>query len=343
MPPETLVEVTGPRRILVRPDTPLSRDLKNFLVESRTVSYPILTVTGSVVARIRPGTETIEFRWQFASAEVATFYADWLKTSVDIEFAQKQLQTTRELTKAQISRYETIVERLKPLATGGDIPRKDYVTAEADLMQAKLQGQREIFDAESLLRSAQRQRLALERQLAQAGIEPAALSRAREGMVLVSANVPEAKIGLVSVGQSCQVKFFGVPGVTYSAHVEELGSVVSIERRTLRVLFDLNDPAGKLKPGMFGEIGLGNEPRDAILIPSSAVVHIDRADYVFRQETDGSQFDVTDVEVSESLGDYVEVLKGLRPGDRIAGENAVLLKPLAVQSMANYDSTGPRP
>ena len=110
--------------------------------------------------------------------------------------------------------------------------------------------------------------------------------------------------------------------------------MLSTERRTLRVLFDLNDPESLLKPGMFAEIGLGADERIATLIPTSAVVHINRADYVFRQTTDKQHYDVVEVEVSESPGEYVEVVKGVQPGDQIAGNDAVLLKPLAVRSLA---------
>lgn len=329
---DSLAQVTGPRQVFVRAGSPLARNLETVAVSSKTVSYPLLSVTGSVVARVPSGTEALESRWQFANAEVATAYADWLRTTADIEFNQKQLDTTRELSQAQIARNEAIVTRLKSLT--GSIPVKELMAAEADLVQVRLQGQKDIFAAESLLRASRRDHAALERQLAQAGIESIALTRARDGMVLVSANVPEAKIGLVKVGQTCEVRFFGLPGVVYTAHVEELGSVLSTERRTLRVLFDLNDPESLLKPGMFAEIGLGADERTATLIPTSAVVHINRADYVFRQTSDKQHYDVVEVEVSESPGEYVEVVKGVQPGDQIAGNDAILLKPLAIRSLA---------
>ncbi|MBX9788973.1 MAG: efflux RND transporter periplasmic adaptor subunit [Pirellulales bacterium] len=331
-PSDSLAQVTGPHQVYIRADTPLARNLELISVGKKTVSYPLITVTGSVVARVAPGSESLDGRWQFANGEIATAYADWLRTTADIEFNEKQLNTTRELSKAQVDRNEAIVSRLKSLT--GSIPVKELMAAEADLVQVRLQGQKDIFAAESLLRASRRDHAALERQLAQAGIEPVALSRARDGMVLVSANVPEAKIGLVKEGQGCEVRFFGLPGVVYSAHVEELGSVLSTERRTLRVLFDLDDPEGRLRPGMFAEIGLGADEREATLIPTNAVVHINRGDYVFRQTPDGQHFDVVEVEVSESPGEFVEVIKGLQPGDRIAGHDAVLLKPLAVRSLA---------
>ncbi|HEX3727407.1 MAG TPA: efflux RND transporter periplasmic adaptor subunit, partial [Pirellulales bacterium] len=251
-----------------------------------------------------------------------------------IDFNEQRLITIRELTQAQVDRYQNIVARLRPLAPDGGVAGKDLRAAEADLVQAKLQGQKDVFEAESALRLASRQKASLERQLAQAGIEPVVLSRARDGMVLISANVPEAKISLVKEGQACEARFYGFPGVVFSAHVEELGSVLSTERRTMRVLFDLTDAEGRLKPGMFAEIGLGTDPRDALLIPASAVLHIGRFDYVFKQIGEDGQFDVAEVQVSEARGEQVEVLKGLQAGDQIAGSDAVLLKPLAVQSLS---------
>ncbi len=332
--PEDLVGVDESGLILVKPDTPLARNLEVISVIKQVTNVARLKVTGSIVARIRPGTEPLAERWQFASADVASGYVDWVKSQADIEFNRQRLATTRELTQSQIDRFQATVDRLLPLAPQGGIAGKDLRMAEADLVQAKLQGQKDVFEAETAVRAAERQKTALERQLAQAGIEPIVFSRARDGMVLVSANVPESKISLVKHGQPCDVIFYGFPGKIFSAHVEELGSVLSTERRTLRVLFDLTDLDGELKPGMFAEVGLGTDTREVLLVPANAIVHLGRNDYVFRQTADGQHFAVVEVQISESRGDQVEVLKGLQPGDRIAGNEAVLLKPLAVRSLA---------
>lgn len=177
-PSGDLVRVTGPRQILVKPGSPLAKSLGVVTVTKETVAYPLLTVTGSVVARIRPGSEPLEERWQFASPDTASAYADWLKTKSDIEFNEGQLKSTRELTQAQIDRTEDIASHLRALGVAGGIAGKDLRAAEADLVQAKLQGRKDVFAAESALRIAQRQKSALERQLAQAGIESVVFSRA---------------------------------------------------------------------------------------------------------------------------------------------------------------------
>ncbi len=330
--PGEAVRVTGPSAIFVDHRTPLAAHLELVEVARESVAYPLLTVTGSVVARIRPGAEPLRERWQFASIEIASDYADWIKADTDIEFSQRQLESTRTLVAAQIDRYEKVVNHLNKVAK--EIAGKELRTAEADLVQARLQGQKDIFAAETALRLAGRQKVALERKLSQAGIEPVVLSRAREGMVLISANVPEAKISLVEEGQSCEARFFSLPTRVFMARVEALGTVLSTTRRTMRVLFDLDDLKDQLKPGMFAEVGLGTNPREALLVPTNAVLHIGSGDYVFKVAGDAEHFQVVEVQISESRGEKVEVRSGLAAGDRIAGNEAVLLKPLAVQSLA---------
>ena len=119
--PGDYVQVTGPRQIFVKPGTPLAKSLGVVTVTKETVAYPLLTVTGSVVARIRPGSEPLEERWQFASPDTASAYADWLKTKSDIEFNDGQLKSTRELTQAQLNRkafLEKILNSKWPVHAG---------------------------------------------------------------------------------------------------------------------------------------------------------------------------------------------------------------------------------
>lgn len=331
--PHDVVSVAGPSLLAIDPESLLGKRLPLVKIELRSVSHPLLIVTGSVVARIRDGSEPLEERWQFASSDVATTYADWLQAQADVEFNRRQLEATRELTKAQVGRIEKVIERLETLAPTGTVPRKDLLEAEANLVQARLQGQKDVFSMESSTRTAIRQQAALERTLMQNGIEPIALTRAREGMVLISANVPEDKIGLVKAGQACDARFYGFPTEVYSAHVEELSSVVDPQRHTLRVLFDLNDEAGQLRPGMFAEVGLGTDPREAVIVPATAVVHIGRDDFVFKQEGDALKFAVTAIDLGEAHGADVEIVAGIQPGDTIVAQDAILLKPAAVQSL----------
>jgi cobalt-zinc-cadmium efflux system membrane fusion protein len=326
------VHLVGPRLIAVMPESPLEQRLTVESVMSEQISTPVLTVTGAIVARLPRGNGPAEDRWQFSRAELLSAYADWQKAAVEVEFVEKQLATLRELTTAQVTAQRNVVERLRKLTAAGTDSPRDLAAEEANLLQLRLQSQKDVFEAEAAVKAAQRSRAALERQLFQAGVDPSLLGRSPEGTVIVVADVPEARISLVHEGQACEAHFYGVPQQVFPGRVGSLAPTLSPEHRTLRVLFQLRDPDGHLKPGMFAEIGLGTEQRTAIFAPIDGVLHVGRSDYVL-VETEPGRWQVTEVKVGELNEERVEILAGVHAGNRIIGSGAILLKPLVVQAL----------
>lgn len=98
------------------------------------------------------------------------------------------------------------------------------------------------------------------------------------------------------------------------------------------MFFELNDQEGRLRPGMYAEISLGTDPRQAILAPADGVLHIGDSDYVLIEAGSGL-WRVTKVRVGERAGEQVEILDGLQDGQRLIGNGAILLKPLVVEAL----------
>ena len=332
-PAETLepIRAVSNGLIAISRETPLQKELTDVKVSAERISLPLISVSGTILAHVREGTGSFEERWQFGTSELSTLYADWLRVLTEIEFAQSQLAKTKELAVAETSFLESNVKRLTSVPSG-TVPEKDIMQARAALLQAQIQREKDVFTAESTLRTALKQKLAIERDLSRAGIEPVVFGRAVEHMVLVAANVPETQVSQIHVGQSCEVAFYGYPDVVFPAHVETTSSTLTPERRTLRVLFEVSDEKDVLKPGMFAEVGLGTDERLAIQIPATALLHIGRKDYVLR-DAGSDQWRVTEVRVGEIRHEQCEVLDGLKDGDRIISRGAILLKTLAAQSL----------
>jgi hypothetical protein len=335
-----MVALAGPYLIAVQPGSLLEKKFQFSEVRRETLTTPLLTVTGAVVARLRAGPGDRDDRWQFSSVELSGIYADWERTRTEIRFATKQLAKTRELTAAQFNSQSRLVERLRKLVATGTEAARDLASAEASLMQIQLEGQKAIFEAESALTQATHSRADLERHLLQAGVDPAQLSKAPTGAALVMADVPEVRISLVAVGQAFEARFYGLPAHPFRGVVRSLAPALSPERRTLRVFFELNDQESQLKPGMYAEIGLGTDPRQAILVPADGVLHIAKADYVLTDESHGL-WRITKVQVGEQVGQRVEILSGLYGGERLIGGGAILLKPLVVQALLKARETPP--
>lgn len=341
--PEPVAEVVGPNLIRVRSGGPLDAKMRIFEATPREISDPLMTVAGQVTASLRPGQAgSGEDFWQFDSPETLSTYNDWQKARIDIVFSETQLRQARELADARVKAQTEIVARLERLVTAGTDAPRDLELERANLIQARIAGAQEVYQAETALRVARREEAALGRLLQQSGLEPELLTTATSDIDIVIADVPEGRLNRVRVGQGCRASFFGFPNEVFTGVVRSVAPVLSSERRSLRVLFVIDDPDDKLRPGMFAEIGLGTDPRETLLIPADAVLHIDRSDYVL-VSAGPDLWRVTEIQAGESRDGEVEALRGLSPGDRAVAAGAILFKPLVIRALRTVEPPEPKP
>jgi cobalt-zinc-cadmium efflux system membrane fusion protein len=337
-----VVELVAPRTIAVKAGSLLEQKLSISAVQKEQITMPLLTVAGSVVARLPAGSGPMEDRWQFNSIDLSGVYADWQRARAEKEFNAKRLIKIRELTSAQFNSQKLVVNRLRKLVAIGTEAIRDLTAAEANLLQVQLEGQKAVYEAETALTVSTRSHAALERKLLQEGVDPLLLESSSPGVSLIMADVPELRISLVSVGQSCVAQFYGLPEKKFIGKVRSLAPTLSPQRHTLRVFFELNDENDQFKPGMYAEIGLGTDPRAAILVPTDGVLHSENTDFVLIGAGPGL-WRITQVQVGENIRDRVEILKGLQGNERIIGNGAILLKPMLVQALQNDTDSAKNP
>ena len=153
------------------------------------------------------------------------------------------------------------------------------------------------------------------------------------GVTVVVADVPEAKLALVRQGHACEARFYAFPNQIFNGSVGSLAPTISKERRTLRVLFELRDTDDRLKPGMFADVGLATDKRQALMVSADGVIHVGRSDYLLIGTESADTWRITEVKVGELRGTRVEILEGLNAGNQVIGSGAILLKPLIVQAV----------
>lgn len=345
-PVETIsIEIAG--IVAVTADTPLEKKLKILTVDSETLSVPALSVAGSVVARLGMGAGEAESRWDFATPEIASAYGDWIKARADVKFTTEQSLKVKKLAEERVKYLVNLIVRQEGLAKIGVLEEQVVASTRNDKLQAELTGEKDVYEANNAVKVAERNRGLLERQLLQAGVNPETMLKATEGIVLVVADVPEAKINLVDKGQACEARFVALPNdeKPFEGYVGLIGPSVSSVRRTLRVTFELPVANAKLLPGMYADVGLGTHKRKTLTVPADAVLHIGRHDYVLVEEERG-RFRIRLVVVGEpvpaaakSKGKAEEqrivVREGLIEKERVVSDGAILLKPMAVKSLAD--------
>lgn len=152
------------------------------------------------------------------------------------------------------------------------------------------------------------------------------------------AKVPETTMRDIRRGDTVTVTVDALPDQPVSGRVSYIGATVSDTTRTVDVRIDVPNRTGQLKPGMFARAqlatrGARTEPSNRLLIPQIAVQELNRKRVVFVPRGDGG-FDVREVTVGASVGDDIEVLSGLKAGDRIVTTGSFTLKSQAVRGEA---------
>ena len=333
------VQLAGPMLIKVRSGTPFDNRIEKRETGMQRISDPVLVVSGRVAASLRPAPSTDNTLgqsrdiWQFESIDILNAFNDWQKSKADILFAQSQLAQTKNLMDARFEAQNQRIIRLERLVKAGTDSANSLATEKATLIETKLLGAKEVHEAQNALLTANRFEAASAKLLQQEGIEPSLLLSASSDIDIVIADVPEGRWNQVRKGQACQCTFLGVPGVNFTGAIDSISPVLSKGRRALRVLFKVQDPNDILRPGMFAEVGLGTEAREALVIPADGILHIDRLDYVLI-ETDPGLWKVTEVTVGEPRNGDVEILSGIVPNQNVLGKGAILFKPLVVDAIA---------
>ncbi len=135
--------------------------------------------------------------------------------------------------------------------------------------------------------------------------------------VWLVANVPASSAGGIVVGQRATFQSPTLPGETFTGQVTFVQPVIDPQTRTLGVRVELPNPAGVLRPGLFGDVTLTRDTSAAVLtVPRSAVLDSGTRQLVLVQVAEG-RFEPRPVVVGERSGDMVEILEGVREGERV--------------------------
>jgi Cu(I)/Ag(I) efflux system membrane fusion protein len=159
--------------------------------------------------------------------------------------------------------------------------------------------------------------------------------------VWVDADVYEADLGHVRVGQRATVTLDYVPGRAYEAKVAYVYPYLDPTARTGRVRLELANDKLDLRPGMYASVSLFSELGTRVQVPSAAVVYTGPRRLVF-VDIGGGHFRPTEVRVGAESDGMYEVLGGVSPGDRVATSGVFLIAAEArVRTAAKYwEGTG---
>jgi multidrug efflux pump subunit AcrA (membrane-fusion protein) len=135
--------------------------------------------------------------------------------------------------------------------------------------------------------------------------------------VWAEVDVYERDAPLLREGIPVTMEVSALPGRTFPGRVRTFQRALDPETRTSRVLVDLENREGLLLPGMLATASLEWEGPEALVVPAAAVLRTGGKEYAFRETAPG-KLEPVPLSLGRRGDGCVEVLRGLREGDRVA-------------------------
>lgn len=142
--------------------------------------------------------------------------------------------------------------------------------------------------------------------------------------VKVDFRVPEKYADLVGKGQAIEVVVDALPGKAFHAKVDAVDPQVDSSGRSALLRGRINNPEGRLKPGMFARVRLIlAERNDALVVPEEAIVPQGSKVTVWKV-VDGKAVKA-EVRTGLRRAAKVEILQGLEKGDIVVTAGQIRL------------------
>lgn len=275
---------------------------------------------GQVLVRLE--TAMLENKLREAEGRVARSKASLAQQEATLAQAKASLERAERLKASRTISEQTYEDRASSVAVTTQavaVQRAENAEAEAQRAEAARQLERSIIRASADGIVSER----LARAGAQAGAEPL-VRIIRDGAVEFAAEVPEADLAALAVGQPVKVRLAG--------RTSEIGGTVrvvapKIDRETrlgsAQITLDTTEP---LFAGAFGRAEVVFAKREAIVVADSALVYGRGTEDCAVFVVEGGRVQRRPVETGLRKSGKVEIRTGLAPGERIVAKAGAALR-----------------
>jgi membrane fusion protein (multidrug efflux system) len=137
--------------------------------------------------------------------------------------------------------------------------------------------------------------------------------------------VPERQLSALSVGQAVIATSDAFPGEEFTGAITSVGSRVDAATRSLAARAEFDNASGKLRAGMLLRVRLQQASRNVLQVPELSLQQVGQQAFVFRVGAE-DKVDQVPVRIGSRRPGWVEILDGVKAGDRIVVEGIVKLK-----------------
>jgi len=326
------VEISLPGNIQAETETPIFARADGY-VKQRTVDIGDRVKAGQLLAEI----DSPELEQQIREAEAGRKRAQ--SALRQAEAALRQARANLELAAVTAKRWQTLVDKGVLPRQEGDEKRAVLAARTADVAaaEANVQGAQEnIAASEAALRrlmelqSFRQVRAPFDGVITGRNVEVGSLVSAGSSSALremfrlaridplrVFVNVPQSEALSVRPGLACTIEVDEHRGRLFPGKVTRTANSLDAASRTLLAEVQTPNPHGVLLPGMYATVRFRlRRAEPPVLIPSAAFRNTEKGPVVALLG-EGSVVRLTGVKLGRDYGAQIEVIEGLRPGQKI--------------------------
>jgi len=142
--------------------------------------------------------------------------------------------------------------------------------------------------------------------------------------VWVEVEVYENEFPNIKIGQTVDIFSQSYPGTTFRGRVAFIYPFLDPKTRTVKVRVVIPNPGLRLKPDMFVTATVKAPLGNFVVVPVTAVMDTGRRQTVWVEMKPG-MFEPRDIKVGVRSGDTIQILSGLKAGEKVASSGGYLI------------------
>lgn len=295
---------------------------------SQVVVQPRAFTDRIEVLGVAKGRQSVTITSNTAELITAVHFTDGQAVSkgqVLVELKADQENAGVAEAQAQLAQAEREYVRWKTLADRGIAPRataEQYLaardTARAALNSAGAQ------KLDRVIRAPFSGRVGLSDIAPGALISPgtAIVSLDDVSVIRVDFSVPDRYLPILREGLAITAAPDALPGETFVGRIAQIDTRIDPATRALKARAEFANPGDRLKPGMLIKVGIDQGQRQAVAVPEAAIQFEGEQASVFLivRGPKGQIARRATVQTGLSSGGFVEIVSGLKAGDRIVAD-----------------------
>jgi multidrug efflux pump subunit AcrA (membrane-fusion protein) len=149
----------------------------------------------------------------------------------------------------------------------------------------------------------------------------------------ITAEIPEKMAPWINSGETVQLQVDAYPGRTFNGKVSRISPAVNTSTRAFPFEALVPNPDAALKPGTFARVHIASSKFDSVLtLPFAALQYRYGVNRVFVVDSD--KLNMRELRVGDRVGDRIEILGGVKAGERVAVTDVDTLTDGAAVSVA---------